>query len=612
MAATIAPNLIGFESLPQTIPHYCFESFRRHNKSDALAFKIDDVWTYVNGLDAIERVKRIAMGLAALGVKKGDRVAIISENRPEWSFVDLAILSLRAINVPIYTTQSVEQVRYILENSGAKLLVISGRKIWKHIENAVNSVERLEKLIFFEEDGKPAGNSRAITLSEVEAYGDSYRTIDSEIFENSLAGIESNDLATIIYTSGTTGEPKGVMLTHENFVSNIVAISKGLPIRSTDRSLAVLPLSHIFERTVFYVLCSNGVSIHYCAAFDQIASHLQEVKPTIMTAVPRLFEQVYHKIVKKGKAAGGWKTKLFNWALDVGQLYFDAKDNQRSISPALAAKHAIANRMVFSKWRAGVGGSLRFFVSGGAPLSKKLSYAFWAAGIPILQGYGMTEACVTCANRPEDNKVGSIGTPFEGIEMKIAEKDGEVLVRGPNVMLGYYNNPEATAQVIDAEGFYHTGDVGYVDADGHFYITDRIKDLFKLSNGKYVAPLQVESLLKQSPLVAQAIVVGSGRKQVGALVVPDWDALKEEMKGNGRSIEASREELCENPHFIKRVQQDAIDLSRELSDHERVKRIYLLPREFSIDKGEMTPTLKIKRNVIDEKYSEAIDEICGS
>ena len=612
MASTIAPNLIGFESIPQSIPHYCFESFRRHNKRDALAFKIGNVWTYINGFEAIERVKQIAMGLAALGVKKGDRVAIISENRPEWSFVDLAILSLQAVNVPIYTTQSVEQVRYILEDSGSKLLVISGRKIWQHIEAAVSSVERLEKLIFFDVEGMPEGQSRAITLADVEAGGVEYRSVDSEVFEDSLAAIESGDLATIIYTSGTTGEPKGVMLTHQNFVSNIVAISRGLPIRSTDRSLAVLPLSHIFERTVFYVLCANGVSIHYCASFDQIASHLQEVKPTIMTAVPRLFEQVYHKIVKKGKAAGGWKTKLFDWALEIGQDYWSAKDNQRTISTSLKAKHAIANKMVFSKWRAGVGGSLRFFVSGGAPLSKKLSYAFWAAGVPILQGYGMTEACVTCANRPDDNKVGSIGKPFEGIEMKIAEGDGEVLIRGPNVMKGYFNNPDSTALAIDVDGYYHTGDVGYVDPDGHFYITDRLKDLFKLSNGKYVAPLQVESLLKQSPLVSQAIVVGSGRKQVGALIVPDWDALKGEMKARGYAIDATREELSEDPHFIKRVQQDAVDLSRELSDYERVKRVYLLPREFSIDKGEMTPTLKIKRNVIDEKYSEAIDEICGS
>ena len=267
---------------------------------------------------------------------------------------------------------------------------------------------------------------------------------------------------------------------------------------------------------------------------------------------------------------------------------------------------------MFSKWREGVGGSLKFFVSGGAPLSKKLSYAFWAAGIPILQGYGMTEGCITCANRPEDNKVGSIGRPFEGIEMKISEKDGEVLIRGKNVMQGYYNNPEETAKVLDAEGYYHTGDVGYQDNDGHFYITDRLKDLFKLSNGKYVAPLQVESLLKQSPLVSQPVVVGSGRKQVGALIVPDWDALKEEMKAEGHPATGSREELCEDPQFIKRVQRDAIELTRELSDYERVKRVYLLPREFSIDKGEMTPTLKIKRGVIDEKFSEAIDEICGS
>lgn len=608
----IAENLVGFENLPQTIPHYCFESFRRHDKRDALAYKVGDAWNYLRGPDVIERVKRIAMGLSALGVKEGDRIAIISENRPEWSLVDLAILSLRAVNVPIYTTQAVEQIRFILENSGAKMLFISGKKLWKHAENAIHSVEHIEKLIFFESEGIPTGNSRAIGLADVESKGDEFTKIDADAVENSLAKIETTDLATIIYTSGTTGEPKGVMLTHENFVSNIVAISKGLPIRSTDRSLAVLPLSHIFERTVFYVLCSNGVSIHYCAAFDQLASHLQEVKPTIMTAVPRLFEQVYHKIVKKGKAAGGWKTKLFNWALDVGQDYWAAQDEHRSVSPPLAAKHAIANRLVFSKWRDGVGGCLRFFVSGGAPLSKKLSYAFWAAGIPILQGYGMTEACITCANRPEDNKVGSIGTPFEGIEMKIAEKDGEVLIRGRNVMQGYYNNPEATASALDSEGYYHTGDVGYVDEDGHFYITDRLKDLFKLSNGKYVAPLQVESLLKQSPLISQPVVVGSGRKQVGALVVPDWDALKEEMSAEGHDVKRTREELCEDPHFVKRVQKDAVDLTRELSDFERVKRVYLLPREFSIDKGEMTPTLKIKRSVIDEKYSEAIDEICGN
>ena len=607
-----ATNLIGFENIPQTVPHFCLESFQRNDKPDALSYKIDDQWVHIAGTEAIARVRRIALGLASLGVKAGDRVAIISENRPEWSLTDLAILSLRAVNVPIYTTQAVEQIRFILENSGAKMLCISGKKILKHAEEAIRSVERLEKLIFFDTDAISENDSRAISLAEIEKSGDAVKKSEPQKYDDLIDLIEPNDLATIIYTSGTTGEPKGVMLTHDNFVSNVTAISKGLPIRSTDRSLAVLPLSHIFERTVFYVLCSNGVAINYCAAFDQLASHLQEVRPTIMTAVPRLFEQVYHKIVKKGKSAGGWKTRLFEWALDVGQEHWTAKDTHEKIPASLAAKHSVANRLVFSKWRDGVGGSLRFFVSGGAPLSKKLSYAFWAAGIPILQGYGMTEACIVSANRPEDNKVGSIGRPFDGIEMKIAEKDGEILIRGKNVMQGYYHNPEETARVLDTDGYYHTGDVGYEDTDGHFYVTDRLKDLFKLSNGKYVAPLQVESLLKQSPIISQPVVVGSGRKQVGALIVPDWDALKEALKEDGIKVDGSREELCENPYVIKRVQRDAVELTRELNDYERVKRVYLLPREFSIDKGEMTPTLKIKRGVIDEKYEEAIDEICGS
>ncbi|MCW5956597.1 MAG: long-chain fatty acid--CoA ligase [Pyrinomonadaceae bacterium] len=605
----IAENLIGFENIPQTIPHFCIESFRRNNKRDALAYKIGDVWNYISGTDVVEKIRRIAIGLSQLGVKAGDRIAIISENRPEWSLTDLAILSLRAVNVPIYTTQAVDQIRYILEDSGAKMLFVSGKKLLKHAEQAIQSVERIEKLVFFDSDSKPEGDNRSVTLTEVEQLGEAAG--DSIDFEHLLSEVKADDLATIIYTSGTTGEPKGVMLTHENFVSNVVSISRGLPIRSSDRSLAVLPLSHIFERTVFYVLCSNGVSIHYCSSFDQLASHLQEVKPTIMTAVPRLFEQVYHKIVKKGKSAGGYKTKLFDWALKVGQEYWTAKDMHESVSPVLSAKQALASRLVFSKWREGVGGSLRFFVSGGAPLSKKLSYAFWAAGIPILQGYGMTEACIVCANRPEDNKVGSIGTPFEGIEMKIGAQD-EILIRGANVMQGYYNKPEETSKALDKEGFYHTGDVGYQDKDGHFYVTDRLKDLFKLSNGKYVAPLQVESLLKQSPLISQPVVVGSGRKQVGALIVPDWETLKETLKDEGIEAEGTREELCENPMVVKRVQKDAVELTRELNDYERVKRVYLLPREFSIDKGEMTPTLKIKRGVIDEKYEEAIDEICGN
>jgi long-chain acyl-CoA synthetase len=599
---------IDFKSIHATIPHFCFDAFRRSGRRDALAYKEGATWTQISGSEATERIRRIAAGLISLGINPGDRIALISENRPEWSLVDLAILSIGGVNVPIYTTQAVEQIRFILENSGARILFISGAKVFKHAQPAIESVETLEKIIFFDADAVPGEGGRAISLKAVDAAG---RKEDTGELDGRLQALKPDDLATIIYTSGTTGEPKGVMLTHRNFVSNIVAISNGLPIRTTDRSLSVLPLSHIFERAVFYVLCSNGVSISYCSSFDQLAGHLQEVKPTIMTAVPRLFEQVYHKIVKKGRSAGGWKTKLFEWSLEIGQVYWERIDTHQSVSPVLAAKHSLASRLVFSKWREAVGGHLRFFVSGGAPLSRKLSKAFWSAGIPILQGYGMTEACIVCANRPGDNKLGSIGTPFEGIDMRINEADGEIMIRGPNVMLGYYNDAEQTSKALDADGFYHTGDVGYRGHDGHFYITDRLKDLFKLSNGKYVAPLQVESLLKQSPLVSQAIVVGSGRKQVGALIVPDWDALKSALKADGIEPPGTREELCELPIVVKRVQRDASELTRELNDYERVKKVYLLPREFSIDKGEMTPTLKIKRGVVDEKYSEVIDEICG-
>lgn len=601
-------NPTWFNDVSHTLPHFCLEAFRNKGSLETLGFKADGVWEFFTGSEIVEKIKNIALGLSKLGVRSGDKIAIISENRPEWSFTDIALLSLGAVNVPIYTTQAVDQIQYILEDSGAKMIFVSGGKLYKHAENAIHAVERLEKVIFFDKDAVPEG-SRNTSLEEIEKSGAAGGT--DETFEEILDRVKHDDIATIIYTSGTTGEPKGVMLKHESFVSNIIAISNGLPISPDDRSVAVLPLSHIFERTVFYVLCSNGVKIHYCAAFDQLAGHLQEVKPTIMTAVPRLFEQVYHKIVKKGRSAGGWKTSLFNWALEVGQEYWAYREKGEKVPAGIAAKQAIASKLVFSKWREGVGGSIKFFVSGGAPLSKKLSYAFWAAGIPILQGYGMTEGCVTSANRPGNTKVDSIGVPFEGIEMKISETDGEILIRGKNVMVGYLNKPEETAKAIDEDGYYHTGDVGYVDADGHFHITDRIKDLFKLSNGKYVAPLQVESLLKQSPLIAQPVVVGSGRKQVGALIVPDWDSLKDAMKEAGIKAEGTREELCKDPAVVKLMQKDAVNLTREMNDYERVKRVYLLPREFSIDKGEMTPTLKIKRSVIDEKYSDEIDEICG-
>jgi long-chain acyl-CoA synthetase len=591
-----------------TVPQLCLDAARGHNKPDALNTKRGGDWHNISGATFRERVSHVALGLNDIGVRRGDRVALLSENRPEWSIVDLAILSIGAVNVPIYTTQAVEQVRFILEDSGARLLFVSGRRVFKHARPGIEGTPALEGMVFFDEDAASQVEG-AMTLEELERRGRERAEAEAGAFD-ALADLgEGSDLATIIYTSGTTGEPKGVMLTHDNFISNVLSIASALPIFATDTALSVLPLSHIFERTCFYVFCYTGVSVYYAASFDVVGEHLREVRPTIMTAVPRLFEKIYQKIVKKGLTAGGWKSKLFSWSLEVGQKWAELKDKRERVPPLLELKRDLANRLVFSKWRAGVGGRLRYFVSGGAPLSPTLSYAFWAADISILQGYGMTETCIVSANRPDNNKTGSVGLVFPGIDVQIAP-DGEILVRGPNVMKGYYNHPEATAAVIH-DGWFMTGDVGYMDAEGHLYITDRKKDLFKLSNGKYVAPQLVESLIKQSELVNQVVVIGAGRKQPAALVVPDWEALAGAMSDAGEQKPATRAEWSRHAAAIKIVQQEVAQLTRGLADYERVRRVALLAEEFSIDSGELTPTLKVKRRVVDEKYGQLIEELYG-
>ena len=592
------------EVIPATLPALCLEAIRRHDKPDALNERKDGEWVHIPASTVIDRVRHVALGLTTLGIKAGDRVAVLSENRPEWSITDLAILSLRAVNVPIYTTQAVEQVRFILEDSGARVLFVSGGKVFKHALPGIEGVEVLDTLIFFDADAAPE-IEQATTLDAIERRGEEIDRQDPHAFQLLLDEVRHDDLATIIYTSGTTGEPKGVMLTHDNFVSNVIAISSTLPITASDVALSVLPLSHIFERSASYIFCWNGVSVYYAASFDQVGEHLKEVRPTIMTAVPRLFEKVYHKIVKKGLSAGGWKTKLFIWALAVGQRYAELKDKRAPLPPLLEVQQLLASALVFSKWRKGIGGRLRYFVSGGAALSPALSYAFLAAEIPILQGYGMTETCIVSANHPDDNRVGSVGKPFPGIDVRVAS-DGEILVRGGNVMKGYYNHPESTAEVM-SDGWFHTGDVGRMDKDGHLYITDRKKDLFKLSNGKYVAPQLIESLIKQSEFVNQVIVLGAGRKHPVALIVPDWEALIPSVIEADIKAPKTRRELSQHPIAIKIVMRDVTALMKELNDYERVRRIALLPEDFSIDRGELTPTLKVKRRVVDERYRVRID-----
>jgi len=602
MKAKLTPALKEKSS----VPGLCLEAVLRHGKVDALNHKADGKWINMPAETFVERVKNCALGLAALGIRPGDRIALLSENRPEWSIVDMAILSLGAINVPIYTTQAVEQVEFILSDSGAKAIFISNRRLYKHAQPAL-AKRPMEHLIFFEPEVAEI-IERGVSLELVEQRGREHAEQRPDAFEAYLHSVRPEDLATIIYTSGTTGEPKGVMLTHNNFMSNVQSIAKGLPIGPTDVALSVLPLSHIFERDGFYVFLYCGVSVYYSASFEQVGENLREVAPTVMTAVPRLFEKVYHRIIKKGMAETGVKKKIFLSSLEVGQRYGELKDKGKWISPQLAVKQRLASKLVFSKWRAGVGGRLRYFVSGGAPLAPALSYAYIAAGIPILQGYGATESCIVCANRPGNNKVGSIGIPFEGIELKIAE-DGEILIRGENVMRGYYGQPEATAAVLK-DGWFYTGDVGYMDKQGRLYITDRKKDLFKLSNGKYVAPQLIESLLKESEFVSQVVVVGAGRKQPAALVVPDWENLNEALaKAGEKSVPKDREELSQYPAAIKIVQRDITNLTSALTDYERIRRVALLPNEFTIDGGELTPTLKVKRNVIDERFGALIDDL---
>jgi long-chain acyl-CoA synthetase len=607
-AAKVSPGQEE-STAPSTLPGLCLQAIARHDKPDAVSEKRDGQWVRITAKEFVQRVRHVALGLAELGIQPTDRVALISENRPEWSIADLAVLSLGAVTVPIYTTQSVDQIQFILEDSGTRALLISGGRVLKHARKGFEGLRQLERVVVFDTEAA-ATLDGAVTLDGIEARGAEIEREDSAAFDNLIGRGRGDDLATIIYTSGTTGEPKGVMLTHDNFVSNVLSIPRGLPITTNDVSLSVLPLSHIFERTVFYVFCYVGVSVNYAASFDQVGEYLREVRPTIMTAVPRLFEKVYHRIIKKGMAAGGMKSKIFASSLEIGQRYAELKDKRQRVPLSLKLRHAVADRLVFTKWREGIGGRLRYFVSGGAPLSPALSYSFMGAGINILQGYGMTETCVVSANRPDDNRVGSIGKPFTGIEVVIAP-DGEMLVRGPNLMRGYYGHPDATLAVM-RDGWFATGDVGHIDEDGHLFLTDRKKDLFKLSNGKYIAPQLIESLLKQSEFVNQVVVVGASRKYPVALIVPDWEAVRSSLRSKGEPADGTHAELSAQTSVIKMVQRDVTMITARLADYERVRRVALLPEEFSIDSGELTPTLKVKRNVIDERYGEIIADLYGA
>ncbi len=555
--------------------------------------------------EMFDRVRDIALGLASLGVSSGDRVAIISESRPEWVLCDLAILTLGAVTVPVYPTLNQSQVQYIINDAGARLAIVSTPLQLEKVQSIRHLLPTLEEVVtMFAADG--AGAS-VIGLDVVATRGhDAIRNawgVAKEYRERARA-VRPEQLATIIYTSGTTGEPKGVMLTHENLVSNFIASAECLDLTQDDVALSFLPLSHAFERLASFLYLYTGTSLVFAETIETIARDITTVRPTLITGVPRVYEKMQARIIEKGRATPGLKGTLFSWAVGIGIKRAHAELRGRQPGPLTMLQWTLADRLVFKKIRDAVGGRLRIIVSGSAPLPPNVLEFFTGIGLPITEGYGLTEtAPVLTVNPPKALRIGSVGRPVRGVELRIAP-DGEILARGANIMVGYYNKPEATADVL-VDGWLHTGDIGVIDEDGYLSITDRKKDLLVTSGGKNIAPQPIENTLKRSPLIAEAVVLGDRQRYVAALIIPDFAALERRVQGLGRPL-APREELVKRADVVALYDEIIDGLNRELAQYERIKRFAVLPEEFSIDTGELTPTLKVKRKVVEEKYRDVI------
>ncbi len=546
-----------------------------------------------------ESVDVFSKGLNELGVQKGDRVAILSENRPEWAITDFSILKSGAVNVPMFSTLTAAQVGYILKDSGAKVICVSTKDQLTKVISIRDEVPSLEHIIIYNEldDEVPADVSQFVDVCSKGSETD--RSIETDIDEN--------DLATIIYTSGTTGNPKGVMLTHANFISNYNAAKSLIDVTETDVLLSFLPLSHVFERLGgHYVPLFSGAKVAYAESTFTVAQNMQDVSPTVMLSVPRLYETMHDRVLRAVQAGSSLKQKIFHWGVSVGSAVSSRIQHGEKPSALLQLKQSIADKLVFAKLKAATGGKLRFFVSGGAALPKSIAEFFHAAGILILEGYGLTETSpIISMNHPDKWKFGTVGAPIPGIEVKIAE-DGEIITRGPHVMKGYFNNEEATTESIDSDGWFHTGDIGIFDEDGFIKITDRKKNIIVLSNGKNVAPQPLESQLVQSPFITQIMLVGNERKNIAALIVPNFDALKSWASENGVDT-SDLPELLKTREVQQLIQSEIRERLTDFADFEQVRRFALLEKEFSQEEDEMTPTLKLKRNVIIEKYSDVIE-----
>jgi long-chain acyl-CoA synthetase len=592
---------------PRTINELFRQAVQERAGRALMRYKREKVWRDLTGAQLEERVRQTALGLHHLGLRAGDRVALLAESSPEWSISDYATLACGGITVPIYPTQSVEQVGYILRDSAARVLFISTHKQLRRIQPALETLKSPPQLILFES----SRDENTLSLAALEARGEEIHAQQPELYPALAAKPQPEDLATIIYTSGTTGEPKGVMLTHHNIIFDALQSGYAVGPRETDVALTFLPLSHVFERTVLYVFLHFGVQICFARGVETVAEDIKEIRPTVVTAVPRLFEKIYAQINKTVAAAAPWQQKVFHQSLKTGREYAMLKDRGERVPLSLRLQHRMADRLVFQKWRAAVGGRIRFFLSGGAALPPELAYIFGGAGITILQGYGLTETSpVVAVNTLDANRVGSIGRALPGVRVRLAE-DGELLVQGDNVMQGYYQMPEETARVLaqtDDGVWFHTGDIGAIDADGFIRITDRKKDLIKTSLGKYIAPQLIENLIRGIPLVEQVIVIGNERKFPSALIVPNFEALRAYAESLSLSLK-DRAELARHPRIIEFFKKKVDEVTKDLAPHEKVKKIALLDQEFTIESGELTPTLKVRRKFVEEKYRELIDAL---
>ncbi len=573
------------------IPYYQLKNFPLE---DAFVTKYDGKWEKTSTETYIQKINQVSRGLLRLGVEKDDKIAVISSNnRTEWHVLDMGILQIGAQNVPVYPTISLEDYEYIFNHAECKYCFVSDKQLLDKITSIQDKLPHLKGIYTF--DTVPYAHSwkEILNLGVDES--------NQPEVENYKKQIHGTDLATIIYTSGTTDRPKGVMLSHKNIISNVLNCEDRLPIKAGSRCLSFLPVCHIFERMLTYFYQYNFMRIHFAESIEKMGENIKEVKPHLMTVVPRLLEKVYDKIYTKGTELSGIKKKLFFWALDLGFVYKPYGAN----GFWYGFKLGIARKLIFKKWQEALGGELQLIVSGSAALQNRLNRVFCAAGLNIVEGYGLTETSpVISVNRKSGKylKIGTVGKPINNVEVKIAE-DGEILCKGDNVMLGYFKDPQMTAQAI-VDGYFHTGDIGELDKEGFLKITDRKKEIFKTSGGKYITPQRIESLLKQSRFIEQAMVVGEGEKMPAAIIQLNFPFVKEWAKRRGINLESSNEQIIANKKLFDRIRKEVERANENLGQWEKIKVFGLTPDEWSIDAGHLTPTLKLKRRIIKEKYSE--------